>query len=435
MLALMTSSRPAILAAAFLAAALSAGCSAASAPEGAHSPAAAFTWKAAPLRGASAALLRSQAVGLAADDRSFVLAALGPPGPPIVPGSRIYGVPELFASSDKGAVWHPVTVPRLTALAEQPVAGYGGHLYLLGDASTSSGPALAIWTSPDGMHWSKPDLIPGPNSLRPSAFRGEVAGSGITASRRGAEVFLELGGSPPTPVEFWHASEGGRLSQTATEYLSYGGTQPVLSSDGSGYVFMANGGDSERAVSEAEVLTSPDGTTWTEETSAMPVNTANWGTNAGARNAGTLVVAGWTTSFADGISPIADMWTQTSQPDGTWTSTHDLDPGRLPQPGVGPPGTQQVNDVVPLGSGFLATGRGTSDAATPTPIYFAAVWYSADGRIWTKQPETTTGFEHASDMWGAAVHGRNIVLVGYGTSTSMEVGEMQVWHGALTTGT
>lgn len=116
------------------------------------------------------------------------------------------------------------------------------------------------------------------------------------------------------------------------------------------------------------------------------MSTASWGTYTGAGNADTLVVAGWTTSFADGISQLTEVWTQTSQPDGAWKGTLDLDPGRLPQSGVGPIGSQAIDEIVPLGSGFLATGEGTSDAATDTPIYFSAVWYSPNGRTWSKQP-------------------------------------------------
>jgi hypothetical protein len=200
-------------------------------------------------------------------------------------------------------------------------------------------------------------------------------------------------------------------------------------------VFMANGQDPSDDVQQADVYTSPDGVSWTDETSALPVNTANWGTYAGAGNAGTLVVAGWTTSFADGISPLTELWTQTSQPDGRWNGPHDLDPGRLPQPGVGPQGSQAIYDVVPLGSGFLATGQGTSDAATDTPVYFAAVWYSPDGRTWIKQTETTTGFDHASVMWGAAVSGTHVVVAGYATSNTRPESGMQIWHTMIAPGT
>lgn len=96
------------------------------------------------------------------------------------------------------------------------------------------------------------------------------------------------------------------------------------------------------------------------------------------------MVAGWTTSLADGISPLNETWTQTSQPNGPWSGSYDLDPGRLPGPGVGRIGPQNIDAIVPLGTGFLATGYGTSDLANDNPKFFAAVWYSANGRTWTK---------------------------------------------------
>ena len=432
---MLTKRRPfttAVLAVALITTAMSAGCTASNTPTpspitDSHVPS--FTWKSTSLQRASTALTDAQALGVAADDTSFALAALGPSGPSLPMGECSCTKPEVYTSSDDGATWRSATLSGLTALAQQPIAGYAGRLYVLGDTSTNSGPALAVWTSTDARHWSKAAPLPEPAVLEPSAYRGEVAGAGIAAGSGGLEVFVEDG----TFLDFLHGKESVHFSQPASEVLQYGGTTPVLSTDGSGYVFIANGEDKSHAVSEAEVYTSPDGTTWTNETSALPVNTANWGTYAGAGNSGTLAVAGWTTSFANGISPVTEIWTQTSQPDGVWNGTYNLNPGRLPQPGVGPIGSQIVNDIVPLGSGFLATGSGTSDANTPTPIYFAAVWYSPNGETWIKQPETTTGFEHAADMWGVAVHGTHIVLVGYTTNPfEEELSGLRIWHGAFT---
>lgn len=414
-----------------LATAVSTGCtpSRMAAPSPAtHSAAASFTWKSTPLQGASTALTDTQPLGLAADNTSFALAALSPSGPPLANGICSCAKPEVYASSDDGATWRPTAVSGLTALAQQPVAGYAGRLYLLGDTSTRSGPALTVWTSPDALHWSKAGVLAEPAALQPSANGGEVTGVGITAGRGGVEVFVEEDGNF---LDFLHAADGVHFSQPVTEILPYAGTTSVLSTDGSGYVFMANGDDASHAVFEAEVYTSTDGTTWTDETSALPVDTANWGTYAGAGNAGTLVVAGWTTSLADGISQVTEMWTQASQPDGVWNGTYDLDPGRLPQPGVGPLGSQTVDDIVPLGSGFLATGGGTSDATTDTPIYSAAVWYSPNGRTWIKQPETTTGFEHAFSMWGAAANGAHIVLIGHTTNATEKESGLQIWRGVF----
>jgi hypothetical protein len=94
----------------------------------------------------------------------------------------------------------------------------------------------------------------------------------FSAPTGGVEVFLEIGDASgdASAVEFLHAAADGRFSLTASEQLLYGGDQPVLSTDGSGYVFVANGGDASYGYFEAEVYTSPNGTTWTEETSALP---------------------------------------------------------------------------------------------------------------------------------------------------------------------
>jgi hypothetical protein len=146
-----------------------------------------------------------------------------------------------------------------------------------------------------------------------------------------------------------------------------------------------------------------------------------------------LAVAGWTTSFADGLSGITNIWTQASQPNGEWKSTQTLDPGRLPQPGVGPAGTQIINDIIPLGSGFLATGEGASDVTAIRSDSFGAVWYSPDGRSWSKQPETPTGFGRVADMWVAAASGTHVVVIGGHSDSSGEViTDLEIWHGVFT---
>ena len=119
-----------------------------------------FAWKPIATQAIGTALRQSQVIGLAADDRAFVLAALGPAGNPLIDGTRVYAVSELFTSGDDGASWRRVSVPGLTSLAQDPVAGYAGHLYLLGEASTPAGTKLAMWTSVDGLHWSKPQAVP-----------------------------------------------------------------------------------------------------------------------------------------------------------------------------------------------------------------------------------------------------------------------------------
>ncbi len=432
---MLTAWRPKITAMLVLVAcaATSVGCTANRTAAGlpvAPSRAPSFTWESTSLHGAGTVLTGAQPLGLAADGTSFAFAALAPSGPPLQGGECSCTKPEVYASSGAGGKWRRAHIPGLTALAVQPVAGYAGRFYLLGVTQNGSSPALTIWTSADALHWAIADTLPVPAALQPDVFQGEILDAGIAAGSGGAEAFVaETDG---TFVEFWHAADGAHFSLTSTEVPPNGAGGSTMSADGSGYVFMTTGEDRSHGVEESEVYTSADGTTWTDETSALPVNTAAWGTYAGAGNAGTLVVAGWTTSFADGLSLVTEIWTQRSQPDGRWNGTYDLDPGRLPQPGVGPIGSQIIYDIVPLGSGFLATGSGASDAATANRVDYAAVWYSPDGRTWIKQPETTTGFEHASDMWGAAVNDGHIVLIGYTTNTAGVERGLRMWHGMFT---
>ena len=192
-----------------------------------------FAWKPIATQAIGTALRQSQVIGLAADDRAFVLAALGPAGNPLIDGTRVYAVSELFTSGDDGASWRRVSVPGLTSLAQDPVAGYAGHLYLLGEASTPAGTKLAMWTSVDGLHWSKPQAVPEPAPPRPAASGTESTTAGITAGSRGEEIFAENVTSQAyqseASVEFLHADATGEFSAPSWEYLQYGGTWPVLS--------------------------------------------------------------------------------------------------------------------------------------------------------------------------------------------------------------
>jgi len=113
----------------FTVSALTAGCSGSTATSG-QAPVPSFTWKPTTTQAVGTVLHQSQVIGLAADDRAFVLAALGPKGNPLIDGIRAYAVSELFTSGDDGASWRRVTVPGLTALAQQPVAGFAGRLTL-----------------------------------------------------------------------------------------------------------------------------------------------------------------------------------------------------------------------------------------------------------------------------------------------------------------
>ena len=158
------------LAMVFTVSAVTAGCSGSTAASG-QAPVPSFTWKPTATQAVGRVLRQSQVIGVAADDRAFVLAALGPAGNPLIDGTRVYRASELFTSGDDGASWRRVTVPGLTALAQQPVAGYAGRLYLLGEASTQSGTELAMWTSTDGLHWSKPETVPELATPQPSRVR------------------------------------------------------------------------------------------------------------------------------------------------------------------------------------------------------------------------------------------------------------------------
>jgi hypothetical protein len=402
-----------------------AGRSSSSSAAAAKDTAPSFTWASTALDGVIDP--SGQPLGLAGDSSAFAVAVMTASGQPAATGECSCTVPKVYASGDGGATWHPAAVPGLTALAQQPVAGYGNQMYVLGESGTGSNSALTLWTSTDAEHWSAGIRLPESADEEPGGSGGVVTGAGIAAGSGGVEVFIDS----DTVLELQHSPGGSGPWQTVIESLPYGGTTPVLSPDGAGFLFAANGDDTSQSVYEPEIYTSADGVTWVDQSSAFPVNADGWGTYAAAGNSGTAVVSGWTGALGYEQPSVNTTWAQTSQPDGLWLGTQDLDPGRIPQPGTGPAGSQSIEDIVALGPGFLATGLGSADPGDADPASYAGVWYSPNGSTWTKQPEINTGFSHAASMANAAVSGTRIVLIGYKSSAYTEQSGVEMWHGTV----
>lgn len=78
---------------------------------------------------------------------------------------------------------------------------------------------------------------------------------------------VQIASADNTIIDFLHAADGAHFSLAASGSLNSYGTVHALSPDGSGYLLLAG-----------DVYSSIDGANWTDETSTLPVNTANWGT-------------------------------------------------------------------------------------------------------------------------------------------------------------
>ena len=143
------------------------------------------------------------------------------------------------------------------------------------------------------------------------------------------------------------------------------------------------------------IWTSPDGSSWTQATVALPPADSSLGGSVGALavSGGTRIAVG---AVRSETNRAAAVWLST---DGTTWTPAPADPtfsGAL------------MSSVVAGGPGFVAVGRDGSGAA---------VWTSTDGSSW-KQDAPGPGFAGAQ-MTSVAVHAGRFVAVGYDQTTAL----------------
>jgi len=277
------------------------------------------------------------------------------------------------------------------------VAGGPGLVAVGGDYPGFGDSDAAVWTSPDGLIWTR---VPHDEAI----FGGEgyqemwgvaVGGPGLVGVGHGdngedvdAAVWTSPDGLAWTPVPADPAVFGGPSEQAMVRVVAGG---PGLVAVGWDY----SGGDEDAAV-----WTSPDGFTWTRVPHDEAVFGGPTGQEIRALGVGGpgLVAVGNDMSGGD---LDAAVWTS---PDGlTWTRVPH-DEGTL-----GGPDAQEIWGVVAGGPGLVAVGHDHEGDE-----WKAAVWTSPDGVTWARVPHAEAVFGGPDDQWMAAVTvgGPGLVAVG-----------------------
>ena len=238
----------------------------------------------------------------------------------------------------------------------------------------------AVWTSPDGVAWSRVSqdeaVFGGP---------GHQWMSGVTI---GGPGLVAVGWDESNGAAVWTSADGIVWSRVPPSDLlssrlrDSGDSMTAVTAGGPGLVAVGSNNVGDYHASIPAVWTSPDGINWSE----VPDDTAFAGGSDGypritsvTTGGPGLVAVGWIDGHAAvWTSPDGVAWSRVPHDDrifgGSWTS---------------------MSDVIDVGSGLIAVGVSHGQAA---------VWTSPDGVAWSRVPhdEALFGAPISPDQLGQA---------------------------------
>lgn len=290
------------------------------------------------------------------------------------------------------------------------VEGGPGLVAVGWDVATRS---AAVWTSTDGLSWSRvphDESVFGGNGSQ-WMFGVAVGGPGLVAVGADSSGFDRAGA-------VWTSTDGLSWSRVPHDETLFGGdvhaTINDVTSGGPGLVAVGWAG---RPDTNAAVWTSSDGLSWSR-VSASGAALGGEGTQE-MRS----VVAGGSVLVAVG----RDVALEQPRSDGAvWTSGDGITWSRVAAPGVlGGEDDQDMLDVVAAGPGFVAVGLDWRVDNPPD----AAVWTSVDGTTWSRVPHDDAVFGGSSyqQMMSIARGGPGLVAVGLSVQVPGEGNEAAVW--------
>ena len=295
-------------------------------------------------------------------------------------------------------------VPFTRGMSDVTVGGPG--LVAVGEGDDGA----VVWTSIDGITWSRAyeEAVSGGANTMWSVTTG---GPGLVAVGGGAgpEHQRDDGNAA-----VWTSVDGMTWSRVPHDELVFGGErqQQMVSVIAGGPGLVAVGWDTSGGTPDAAVWTSVDGFTW----SRVPHDEAVFG-GEGEQTMHSVTVGGpgLVAVGSDGFLEF-DKGQLTDYDDFTgvaavWTSVNGLMWSRVPTDDAvfGGEGNQWMDDVTSVGAGLVAVGGDWSSA-----VHHAAVWTSIDGITWSRVPndDAVFGGEHDQLMLSVTSAGSGLVAVG-----------------------
>ena len=335
---------------------------------------------------------------VSATDIGLVIAGTAPTRPAlresVYPEPRAdEGTPALWTSTD-AQTWSLAQLDNALfpdGAGFQDVVGGGPGIVAVGGSGSHSPLAdAAVWTSPDGITWSR---VPHDEDIF-----GGVGEQTMTSVTAGGPGLVAVGWDLPVIVDadaaVWTSPDGITWSRVPHDEDIFGGNsfQAMWSVTTGGPGLVAIGEDRGRNHPEGEVAvwTSVTGFTWTR----VNVDEATFGGGEPESVAGSdsLVVA----VGSDGAGEDGDAAVWISLDGTTWT--------RVPHDDAvfGGPGEQRMQSVAVGESGFVAVGFDDNRGG--------AVWTSSDGITWSKVADDTD-FAGA-EFFDVAFSDHGVVIVG-----------------------
>jgi hypothetical protein len=337
------------------------------------------------------------------------LVAVGRDGPRFEADAAVWTSPD-------GLTW--TRIPHDEAVfggdgyqAMTSVVAAGPGLVAVGYDSSGGDWDAAVWTSPDGVTWTRvphdETVFGGDNS---QVMVSVVAvGSGLVAVGNDRS-----GGGWDAAV--WTSPDGVTWTRVPHDEAIFGGNndEQMVSVVAAGPGLVAIGIDGPGDEWDAAVWTSPDGLTWTR----VPHDEAVFGGDNDQVMFSVVAVG-------SGLVPVGYDSSGNEEDAAVWTSPDGVTWARVPHDEAifGGNNDQQMGSVVAVGSGLVAVGsHRTGDDSD------AAVWTSPDGLTWVRVPHDEAIFGGSRDqvMNAVAAWGPGLIAVGYDRSAGYR--DAAVWY-------
>lgn len=295
------------------------------------------------------------------------------------------------------------------------VAVIDGGVIVVGSDTSGGDQDAAVWTSPDGLSWSRvqPDE---------SVFGGDgdQAMWAVTAGGPGVIAVGLDGSGGDSDAAAWTSPDGVEWSRVAHDEVVFGGTGDQWAVDVVAGVLgvIAVGSDRTAGYGDAAVWRSDDGSSWVRVPNQDEVfgafgDEAMWGVALGGPG---VVAVGWAWYSMEQYR--AAVWTS---PDGvTWTQVPD---GPMLRGSV--PKAAFMHAVASSDAGFVAVGNESSLGLESDP----AVWTSPDGVIWTRfaDPGGKLADPGAQGMAAVVIGPDGMVAVGWQGVPGYVETDARVW--------
>ncbi len=283
--------------------------------------------------------------------------------------------------------------PGLVAVGSDGVA--------IGSDESGATQVAAVWTSVDGLSWSR---VPHDEAVFGGGGSQQMwgvtaGGPGLVAVGRDTDVSIAK-----ENAAVWTSVDGLTWSRVPHDEAAFGGHKGMNRVIAGGPGLVAVGFDDPQA---GAVWTSVDGVTWSQ----VPYNEAVFG--------GPRVIDIWDVAVGGpGLVAVGAVGSGANQAAAVWTSADGLSWSRVPHDEAVFGEGQGMSSVTVGGPGLVAVGAPLAHVLGSENAHEdAAVWTSEDGIIWSRVPHNEAAFGGQGNQKMNAVIAGDFGLVAVGSDS------------------